>query len=96
MKIGVLIAASVIALSSANVYALDTHSCNMYMDYYHKYLDKYNQDAKKHAPSHDKKVDSDMAKNYQDKLLEGCKGVIDLREVENNKYMIDTAYKIYH
>lgn len=96
MKIAVLIAASALFISSANLYALDLHSCNMFMGYYQKYLEKYQKDAKENATTHAKKTDSDMAKYYQDKLLEGCEGVIDLTEVEKNKYMINTAYRIYH
>jgi len=95
MKTALLVAASTMVISSANLYALDGKSCNMYMDYYHKYLDNYVQDTKTNASTHAKKTDASMAKKYQDKLLEGCAGVINLREVENNKYKIDTAYKIY-
>jgi hypothetical protein len=95
MRIGLLIAASAIALSSTSLHALSAKTCNMYMDYYQKYLNKYVQDTKTNATTHAKKTDSSMAKQYQDKLLEGCQGVINLREVERNKYRIDTAYRIY-
>jgi len=96
MKISAIIAASTIVLSSANLFALDINSCNRYMDNYHKYLSKYEQDTKNNATTHAKKTDADMAKYYQDELLDGCEDVIDLREIKNNKYKIDTAYKIYH
>ena len=65
------------------------------MDNYQKYLNNYIQDTKTNATMHAKKTDSSMAKNYQDKLLKECDGVIDLREVRQKKYKIDTAYRIY-
>lgn len=72
---------------------LDFKTCDDYLAHYNKYLYRYVNVVK---TLQEKKIAIYMTKSYQDDLLKGCRGVIDISRVVKMENEVEQGYEIFY